>query len=249
MQNLKFILVGVVIVGGITVAYADGWLNPTAAAPTANIPAPIHTGPTQVKDGGLAVGTFAVQQNALFAQNTYVNGAIYGGQPGDVGSTVKIGGIDTGGNTHTIPVTVTGDVNVKGTIVGSTVANANNSNLCANKDGTITLCNINNTAAGHSVALSVQSSGGTSVALALSGPVVDPVTANISMKTTNTTAIAGCNAPTTYTSVGSLTIPAYATTSTSSIAYPANCPVADIQYTITSYSPTTSGGTAITANQ
>ena len=141
LQNLQFILIGIIIAGSITVAYADGWLDPSAAAPANNVAAPIHTGPTQVKDGGLAVGTFAVQQNALFSQNTYVNGSIFGGQPGDSSSQVNIGGIDHSNVTHTIPVTVSGDVTVTGSINDASVAGPSNNNLCAGKDGTIILCN------------------------------------------------------------------------------------------------------------
>jgi len=239
LHNLKFIILGVLLAAGLTFAYADGWVAPTAAAPAGNIDVPLHDGPTQVKDGGLSVGVFAVGQDAQFAQSTYLTGMVLGGTPGLVNSEVSIGGVDAEGTNHTIPVTVAGDVDATGAISNDIVKNANNSNLCAGTDGTIGLCTVTQGGTSAGLTLSGTTNGSGGVVATLSGPMLAPLTATIAVQLSHAVAT-DCSISTTPVVLGTVTIPFFSTTSSTSLPLPiGDCPIADFIFTIPNYSPTT----------
>lgn len=137
LNNLKFIIFGLVVAIGVSAAYAvsNNWAAPTSSAPSNTIEVPLHTGPDQIKIGGLSVGPFAAFSNAELNQQVYLNGMVRGGDPTTANSQVKFGD-----SAHVVNSTVAGNVNVVGTLQGSSVANANSSTLCAAKDGTIITC-------------------------------------------------------------------------------------------------------------
>jgi hypothetical protein len=262
LQNFKFILIGMILVAGIGFAYADGWATPSGTAPTSNVDVPLHAGPSQVKNGGLGVGTFAVGQDALFSQQTYLNGAIEGGIPGGL-TAVSIGGTD-GTGTHTIPVTVAGDVTSTGTITNDPVATSStNNNLCASTNGTIELCTTSSPGAGSASELSVndviftQNQGSTdpieiNEIQAEINPIISvPVTVTIAAYDPEPIAARsdGCMRPTTPTAVGTLIILAQKSTS-SDLEYPANCEqdAGFIRLSIQSYTPTVDSGTGYPIN-
>ncbi len=144
LNNLKFIVLGLVLSFGIG-AYATGtWNAPTASAPSGGIDVPLHTGPDQIKTtgsctsgncGGLSVGPFAVFSNTEFDQTAYFNGMIRGGNSSTANSQVTFGD-----SSHTVNGDVAGNVSAVGALQDGGVANSDNSTLCAATDGTISVC-------------------------------------------------------------------------------------------------------------
>ena len=132
--NTKYIIFGLIVALSVGFIHAD-FPSPTATPPGANIATPLHTGPDQVKDAGLSVNTFLANQNAAFKQQTFLNGTVFGGNPGDATSTVVVG--DT-----TLPanIAVNGNLSAASFIQSTSVANASSSNLCASPNGTIVTC-------------------------------------------------------------------------------------------------------------
>jgi hypothetical protein len=260
LHNLKFILIGIVIAAGISFVYADGWTLPSSAAPAGNVDVPLHTGPTQAKAGGLGVGTFAVAQNALFDQNTYLNGSIEGGTPSTLSSQaqVNIGGLDAGGTTHTIPVTVAGDVSATGVMTNPAVATQDSqNNLCADKTGKIILCTTSSPAVTGGSQLSINQ-----VAVNQNGSTINELQAQITPIVSTQVQVVvsaydqeplsaraargdSCALPTTATTIGTLYINALQSTSAGYLQYPANCAqdYQAIQVRIASYSPTSDPAT------
>ena len=138
LNNLKYLLIGSILVGTIGLAYA-AFPMPSAAAPGNNIDVPVHTGPAQVKNGGLSVNTFLANDNAQFKQQTFLNGTVFGGTPGLSTSTVAIGD-----GTAPANITVNGNVSAAQYIQSTSVANGDSSNLCATTNGTIVTCTVGN---------------------------------------------------------------------------------------------------------
>jgi hypothetical protein len=136
LSNIKYLVLGLAAVGALSLVHADFPL-PAASAPGANIDAPVHTGPSQVKNGGLSVNTFLANDNAQFEQQTFLNGTVFGGTPGLATSTVAIGD-----GTAPANIVVNGDVAAHAFIQSTSVANANSSNLCATSTGTIVTCTV-----------------------------------------------------------------------------------------------------------
>lgn len=134
--NLKYLALGIILVGIVGLAHAD-FPMPAASAPANTIDVPVHTGPTQVKDGGLSVGTFLANQNAQFKQQTFLKGTVFGGTPGLSTSTVAIGDGIAPAN-----IVVNGNVSAAQYIQSTSVANGNSSNLCATANGTIVTCTV-----------------------------------------------------------------------------------------------------------
>ncbi len=139
LDNLKFIAFGLVVAAGLSLVHAD-FPAPTTTPPGANIDVPLHTGPSQVKDGGLSVGSFIANDNAQFKQQTFLNGTVFGGSPANAqtSSTVAIGDVNRAS------ISVNGDLSAIGGIKNDSVANANSSALCADTGGTIILCGSKN---------------------------------------------------------------------------------------------------------
>ena len=134
LNNLKYITLGLIVALAIGVTHASFTL-PTTTPPGANVATPLHTGPDQVKDAGLSVNTFLATQNAAFKQQTFLNGTVFGGKPGDASSTVSIGDSTAPAN-----VAVNGNLSAATFLQSSSVANTSASNLCATADGTIVTC-------------------------------------------------------------------------------------------------------------
>ncbi len=135
LQNFKYLSFGLVLAAGLSVVSAAAWSGPAASSPQNNIAAPLHTGPAQVKSGGLSVNTFLASQNAQFGQQVFFKGIVRGGTPTDTDSTVLFGIPSMPTN-----LAASGDVAAKGTIKSDSVANASSSPLCATANGTIVLC-------------------------------------------------------------------------------------------------------------
>ncbi|MDB5254873.1 MAG: hypothetical protein JWL92_249 [Candidatus Nomurabacteria bacterium] len=130
--NLKYLFFGLVVFFALGLAHAGSYTLPSAAAPGSNVDVPLHTGPSQVKDGSLSVGTFAAYQDAVFSQQVLLNGTVFGGQPGNASSTLKVGIPGYATN-----ISANGGVAVVGNIANGSVKSAA---LCADTNGTIVAC-------------------------------------------------------------------------------------------------------------
>ncbi|MEO5646359.1 MAG: hypothetical protein ABIO57_01145 [Candidatus Paceibacterota bacterium] len=135
LHNLTYVTFGLIVALGLNMVSAASWIGPNASSPSGNIAIPLHTGPAQIKDGGLSVDTFLASQNAQFGQQVFFKGMVRGGTPTDSSSTVQFG---TGSNATNI--TATGNVSAVSSISSSSVANTSSSPLCATTNGTIILC-------------------------------------------------------------------------------------------------------------
>lgn len=135
LTNLKYIAFGLVVAFGAS-ALAQ-WTPPVAPAPSSNMPVPLHSGPSQVKLGGLSLGTLGVFGAASLEQDVYFKGVVRGGTPADADSTVRFGDAIAGTVANTA---ITGAVNAQDYIQSGSVANAENKTLCANETGTIIFC-------------------------------------------------------------------------------------------------------------
>ncbi|HTH93120.1 MAG TPA: hypothetical protein VL576_01385 [Candidatus Paceibacterota bacterium] len=133
-SNIKYLAFGLVIAGALSFTHADFAL-PSASAPASNIDAPLHTGPDQVKDGGLSVNLFLANQNAQFKQQTFLNGTVFGGNVGDPNSTVVVGD-----GTASANLSVKGGLSAALALISGSVANPSNNALCADAKGTIVPC-------------------------------------------------------------------------------------------------------------
>jgi hypothetical protein len=134
LTNFKYIVLGLVVAMAFGVTHAQ-FVGPTTTPPSGNIDVPIHTGPDQVKNGGLSVNTFLANENAQFKQETFLNGTVFGGSPGGVIFTVPIGDSTAPAN-----IAVNGNLSAVTLIQSTSVQNGNSSNLCATTNGTIVLC-------------------------------------------------------------------------------------------------------------
>jgi hypothetical protein len=134
IQNLKYVLFAGVIALGIS-AYAAPFANPAGSAPSGNVSAPLHTGPDQIKDGGLSVGTFAAFKNAQFSQQAFFNGTINGVADDDGNSWLNLGDAN-----RLVNASVAGNIGATDYIKSTPLSNDASKILCAKTDGTITLC-------------------------------------------------------------------------------------------------------------
>src|ERR1700744_5978848 len=92
-QHLKklLILIPLVFVAGAAFA-AYSFVGPTAAPTSNNTDAPLDISSTnQIKNGGLAVGTFQARSGSDFAQQSQFTGLVNGGTAGSTNSTITIG--------------------------------------------------------------------------------------------------------------------------------------------------------------
>ncbi len=143
LNNLAFIIFGLVLAGAVS-AFAV-WSNPSANAPSGNIAAPVHTGPSQIKAtgdcttsncGGLSVGPLAVFSNAEFDDKVYFNGVVRGGTSLDSNASSVV---DFGSSTNSTGTTSgyvgAGNASVTGLIqdkdLASNVASNARNTLCA----------------------------------------------------------------------------------------------------------------------
>jgi hypothetical protein len=136
-KNTRYLLFGIAMASAISIASAATFNAPTAAAPAANIPVPLHVGPDQVKNGDLSVNTFSAMANAQFKQQTFLNGTVFGSTPSNTqsASTVPIGDSTTPENAK-----VSDSISAVGHIQSAKTANSSSQNLCAGTDGTIVTC-------------------------------------------------------------------------------------------------------------
>lgn len=123
---------GLVVLLGATYVFAGGvWNSPSAAAPGANIPIPIHEGTDQIKDAGLAVTSFLASQDALFKQEVFFRGTLRAVSLTNSVETIPIGS----------DVTATGDITTTKNIKSTTLVNTTGTEtLCADANGKIILC-------------------------------------------------------------------------------------------------------------
>lgn len=135
LTNLKYIMLGLVLAAGLSLVHAD-FPAPTTTPPGGNIDVPLHTGPDQVKDGGLSVNTFQALQNAQFKQQTFLNGTVFGGGPTDTHTLPVVIG-DAGAPAN---IAVDGNLSAVSFIKSGSVANVTSSNLCATAQGVIVTC-------------------------------------------------------------------------------------------------------------
>ncbi|MDB5188781.1 MAG: hypothetical protein JWM92_379 [Candidatus Nomurabacteria bacterium] len=137
ITNFKYIAFGAILAAALSVVHAGTFTAPSASAPSSNVDVPLHTGPDQVKDGGLSVNTFTAWQNAQFKQQLFLNGIVFGGTPTNSGttSTVVMGDTTTPAN-----LSVNGGVSASAFITSASVANSSSLNVCANSTGTLVTC-------------------------------------------------------------------------------------------------------------
>lgn len=116
-QSMVFIFL--IFLSAFAAASNDaGGPPPIPYTPNFNL-APIHTGPDQVKEGGLGVGPFIASAGAAFRQNTYFTGNVFGGTPGAPASTVFFGGTDDQAKLHTVSLVSNGKLAIhEGIVVG-----------------------------------------------------------------------------------------------------------------------------------
>ncbi len=133
LTNLKYLAFALVLAFA-TAALAQ-WSTPGAAAPSANIAAPVHVGPYQTKDSGLSVNGFAAWQNSAFNQHLTLEGIVRGGVPSDTTSTVVFGAASTPTN-----ILVSGNVATNSYMQSQSVANTSSKTLCADAMGIIFTC-------------------------------------------------------------------------------------------------------------
>ena len=138
ITNLKYIGFGAILAVALSVVHAGTFTAPSASAPSSNIDIPLHTGPDQVKDGGLSVGTFTAWQNAQFKQQLFLNGTVFGGTPANSGTTSTVVMGDTGAPAN---LSVNGNLSASTFITSSSIANSGSLNVCANSTGTLVTCN------------------------------------------------------------------------------------------------------------
>jgi hypothetical protein len=254
LSNLKYLAFGLVLAVAVGSIHAQ-----TTTPPGGNIDAPLHTGPSQIKDGGLSVNAFAAYQDASFNQQVFFNGAVFGGQPGAGSSTVSIGDANAPAN-----IAADGAENTSGTITSASVANQSNHTLCADTSGTIIICGNAAPAPTPTSYISLQpnddAAGDLGLVAELTTPVTVPVTVNFtatyspvstlfgsigSYFTADAKSISSCSIGANGESA-SVTIPADGTTSDVWYA-PQGCPAGTVSVNIDSYSPQTDGTTAISA--
>lgn len=135
LNNLKALALGIILAAAVGSVYAATWTQPTASAPSNNVPTPLHTGDSQVKNGGLSVGSFAAYDNSLFDQKVYFKGIIRGGTPDQTNSQVTIGDADA--VTH---AAIAGNVTTTDFLQNEAMANPSGTNLCADASGNVVLC-------------------------------------------------------------------------------------------------------------
>lgn len=139
LQNLKYIALGLILAGSFGLVHAQ--FNPSVSAPGNTIATPLHTGPDQIKDGGLSVNTFFATQNAAFQQQTFLNSIVRGGSPSDTDSAIVIGDASAPAN-----IAVNGAVSAKAFLQSSSIANNDSSALCATATGALVTCDTGPTA-------------------------------------------------------------------------------------------------------
>jgi hypothetical protein len=137
IHNLFYVILGLALAFTLSVSFAADFTGPTASAPGGNVPTPLHTGPDQVKDGGLSVNGFIANQNAQFKQQVFLNGTVLGGSPtnNEASSAINIGDQNTPTN-----ISVSGGLSAHSYLQSSSVANSSNLSLCATSNGTIVNC-------------------------------------------------------------------------------------------------------------
>ncbi|GEM_PF-2246721 len=174
--NLKYLFFGLIVFFALGFAHAVSFTGPSAAAPGSNVDAPLHTGPSQVKDGSLSVGTFSAYQDATFSQQVLLNGTVFGGQPGDASSTLNIGLPGYATN-----ISANGSMSVAGAITTDSVKSIA---LCADASGTIVACTVK-TPPPLAVTLSLQNSDASGV-MGMVAQLSSPVSVDVTVDTTAT---------------------------------------------------------------
>lgn len=159
LQNLKFIMLGIIIAIGASYVYARNQTDAPCATSdvevrpchsSTNSPVVINTGTdTQVKAGSLSVGTLVAGKNAQIDGKVtllgFLRGVVAGGDIAAVGPTE----VDFGAEGHATGAAITGNFSI-GTDSGSaTAANLVNNGggngtlqkICSDTTGKIILCN------------------------------------------------------------------------------------------------------------
>lgn len=135
-QNIKLIILGIIVAIGVSYAYAQVATNPSTVAPGNNIALPVHqlTG-AQVKTGGLAVNGFSAYKNSILHQDSFFKGIIKGVPQGGNTSTVFMGAIGSPATTI-----ATGTISNKLSLGSDDLSNTSNSPVCGDTQGHIILC-------------------------------------------------------------------------------------------------------------
>jgi hypothetical protein len=136
LTNTTYIFFGLIVALGIGLVHAAPFTDAGTTPPSGNVAVPVNTrADLQVKDGGLSVGAFAVEQDAYFDQQTFFKGVVSGGVPGSTSSTVALGS-----SASPVTVNVSGDVSAHGSIKSDSLKNIASPSLCATANGTIVSC-------------------------------------------------------------------------------------------------------------
>jgi hypothetical protein len=145
IKSFKYITIGIFF--AVAVSYVQAWSNPlmntfkdnTSQPTTNNVSDSLNVGSSdQTKQGGLSLGGwFSAVQNAQIVGQTFINGMLRAGAPGDKTSEILFGGSNS-----TVNVEVSGGVSTSGTMTSKKLAIKDGSNLCADSEGNIVTCAI-----------------------------------------------------------------------------------------------------------
>lgn len=105
-DSIKTIAISVITLSLISIAYA--WTEPTSNPPSDNVSAPITTGASQIKSGGLGVASLDVAGGAIFGSNLSVAGDITSGEQSVITSLSAGSGISISGSGNSRTITSTG---------------------------------------------------------------------------------------------------------------------------------------------
>lgn len=140
-KNLIVILFGGALVYALNVASA-AFVEPKGSAPTNNIDTPVTVLPqSQIKNGGLSVGTFLANGVSVFQQHTFFPGTIKGQDAGGTDAALQIGGTDTTtGTTLSVDATATGNVHSDKSLGSVELVTQKKSRLCGDDQGHVVFC-------------------------------------------------------------------------------------------------------------
>ncbi len=261
-QLIQILICSLALVFIATLVHA--YSAPMGTAGTANTYGPLDTSSVdQTKAGGLTVGTFQDQGNALFMQNTLFNGLLRGGSA----ASTTVMPVTFGGPSNKVDVAFTGGVSINGTYQSNTLKTGGGKKpLCANPAGVLYICGTTPPVYSQPQTVNASAqyetfSAGQFVVAKLSQSVSKDVQVSISATSTplafwsnfytaHAVTSGVCHYTSTPTSLGTVTVYAGSTDSSSvsggTLTLASGCNSTNTYLTVTSVNPTTVDNKTIT---